>query len=52
MAIVIDQMEAQVSEQPPDRPTPASAAPKPPEPDAILLLLRLANERRARLAAD
>jgi len=53
MAVVIDQMQARVSEQSSDRPTiPSPTGPKPLERDAVLRVLRLAAERRARLVAD
>jgi hypothetical protein len=53
MPVVINQMQAQVSEPPSERSAPASSiAPKPLERDAVLRLLRLSAERHARLAAD
>jgi hypothetical protein len=53
MPVVINQMQAQVSDQSPDRSAPPSTVvPKPLEREAVLRLLRLAAERRSRLAAD
>jgi hypothetical protein len=53
MAVVIDQMNVQVAEQPPARSAPAAAAvPPAPDPNMLMRLLQLAAERRVRLAAD
>jgi hypothetical protein len=52
MAIVVDQVQAQVSEPPPERPAAASPAAKPLDRDTLVRLLRLAAARRARLFAD
>jgi len=52
MAVVIDQMQVQVAEQPPARSAPAGATPQAPDPNKLLRLLHLAAERRARLATD
>jgi hypothetical protein len=53
MPVVINQMQAQVSEQSSDRSAPPSpVVPKPLERDAVHRLLRLTAERRSRLAAD
>jgi hypothetical protein len=53
MPIVIEQVDAQISEPRPERPKkPPAAAPAAPNAEEIERMLRRAHQRRLRLTAD